>query len=104
MENHPSKMAWKIPVIIFLAIALTVSLGLYFYQGNLAKVTIKLNGGEINLTSNANTLEELLHNENITFERELHKPPLRRRTERRYGSGNKNLRYIPLRLMEHWLR
>ena len=69
MENHPSKMAWKIPVIIFLAIALTVSLGLYFYQGNLAKVTIKLNSGEINLTSNANTLEELLHNENITFEK-----------------------------------
>jgi len=69
MENHPSKKTGKIPVIIFLAIALTVSLGLYFYQGNLAKVTIKLDGGVKLITSNANTLEELLLNENITLEK-----------------------------------
>ena len=68
MENHPSHLTRKIPVIIFLAIALTVSLGLYFYQGSLSKVTIKLDSGVKSITSNADTLEELLLKENIILE------------------------------------
>ncbi len=68
MDNQPSSWNVKIPILIFLAIALTVSLGFYIYQGNLSKVTIKLDGGEKVITSNANTLEELLLKENITLE------------------------------------
>lgn len=68
MDNQPSSWNVKIPILIFLAIALTVSLGFFIYQGNLSKVTIKLDGGEKVITSNANTLEELLLKENITLE------------------------------------
>lgn len=68
METQPTNWKKKIPVLILLAVALTISLGIYLYQSNLTKVTIILDNEEKSFTSNANTLEELLLKENITLE------------------------------------
>ncbi len=69
MEIHQNSKTWKLPVFIFLAIAITVSLGFYTYQSNQNLVTLKMDYGMEEILTNAKTLEELLEKEEIILEK-----------------------------------
>lgn len=68
MENHKSNKTWKLKILIILTIAITVSLGFYMYQGNDINVTLNYEDEVKEITSNSDTLEELLEKEGITIE------------------------------------
>ena len=68
MENHKSNKTWKLKVLIILTIAITVSLGFYMYQGNEVNITLNYEDEVKELTSNSDTLEELLEKEGIFIE------------------------------------
>ena len=66
MENSSVNKAWKFKVLTILAIATTLSLGVFMYQGN--EVTILVGDEVISLTSYASTVEDLLAKEDILLE------------------------------------
>ena len=65
MENHTVNKTWKFIVLAALAIAVTVSLGFYMYQGNMVTIALQLEDEVREITSNAKTVEELLEEESI---------------------------------------
>lgn len=65
MENHTVNKTWKFIVLAALAIATTVSLGFYMYQGNKVTVALQLETEVKEITSYAKTVEELLEEESI---------------------------------------
>ncbi len=67
MENKLVNKAWKLIVLTALAIAMTVSLGVYMYQGNANDITLKIEDEVIKLTSDSTTVEDLLAEEEIPF-------------------------------------
>lgn len=69
MENHKVDKTWKFRVLAALAIAVTVSLGFYMYQGNEVNITLQLENEVREITSSANTVDELLAKESIPIEK-----------------------------------
>ena len=67
MENYPVNKTWKFIVLTALAIAVTVSLGFYVYQGNIRNITLLMEDEVIEVTSNAKTVEDLLQKEDISI-------------------------------------
>jgi len=65
MESHMFDKTWKFKVLVILAIAVTLSLGFYMYQGNQFNITLQLEEGVKELISDAKTVEELLEKEGI---------------------------------------
>ena len=65
MESKKVNKAWKLKLFFILAIATTLSLGVYMYQGN--NVTLLLEDEVTQITSYANTVGEFLEKENIPF-------------------------------------
>ena len=65
MEKNTVNKTWKFIVLTALAIAVTVSLGVYMYQGNDISIALQLDDEVMELTSKADTLEELLVKEEI---------------------------------------
>lgn len=69
MENHTVNKTWKFIVLTALAIATTVSLGFYMYQGNMVTIALQLENEVKEITSNSETVEELLEKESIPFKK-----------------------------------
>lgn len=65
MESHMFDKAWKLKVLVILAVAVTLSLGFYMYQGNESFITLQLEEEIRDLISDAETVEELLAKEGI---------------------------------------
>lgn len=65
MESEKVNKAWKFKLFFILAIATTLSLGVYMYQG--INVTLLLEDEVTQITSYANTVGEFLEKENISF-------------------------------------
>lgn len=65
MESKKVNKAWKIKLFFILAIATTLSLGVYMYQGS--NVTLFLEEEVTQITSYASTVGEFLEKENIPF-------------------------------------
>lgn len=63
MENNGVNKTLKFRVLTILAIAATLSLGVYMYQGN--DITLLMDNEVISITSYANTVEDFLSKENI---------------------------------------
>lgn len=72
MENYPISKTWKFIVLATLAIAVTVSLGFYMYQGNIRNVTLLMEDEVIEITSNAKTVEALLEKEGISIAKDAY--------------------------------
>ncbi|MBU5313195.1 G5 domain-containing protein [Tissierella carlieri] len=72
MENHTVNKTWKFIVLAALAIAVTVSLGFYMYQGSINNITLQLENEVIEIASTARTLEELLEKESIPFNKDAY--------------------------------
>lgn len=67
MESKLASNARKFKVLIVLAIAATLSLGVYMYQGN--EVSLNMDGMTINTVSYAKTVGEFLQNEEISLKK-----------------------------------
>lgn len=67
MDNNRTKMVGKVKVLLLLAIAMTLSLGVNFFQGN--EVSLNVDGEIINMISYSSTVEELLEEEGIKLRR-----------------------------------
>ena len=65
MEKQPALRAWKFKVLAVLAIAATLSLGVYMYQGN--NITLQVEDEITEIVSNSSTVEEFLLKENVLF-------------------------------------
>lgn len=75
MDNTKANMASKVVVLLLLAIVMTISLGVSSYQG--AEITLTVDGETIKMVSHSSTVEELLMDEEIEFDRDtLVKPGL----------------------------
>ncbi len=72
MENHTVNKTWKFLVLTALAIAVTVSLGFYVYQGSIHTITLQLGEDVKEITSNAKTVEELLEKESIPLNKDAY--------------------------------
>ncbi len=66
MENSTASKAGKFKILIILAIAATLSLGIYMYQGN--EVSLIVDGEVNNLVSYSKTVEELIEIEEVDFQ------------------------------------
>ncbi|HMM69150.1 MAG TPA: 3D domain-containing protein [Gudongella oleilytica] len=67
MDNNRTKMVGKVKVLLLLAIAMTLSLGVNFFQGN--EVSLNVDGEIIKMVSYSSTVEELLEEEGIKLRR-----------------------------------
>lgn len=67
MDSSMIKKAGKFRVLVVLAIAVTLSLGFYLYQGN--EVTLNLDGEIIEVVSYSKTVEEFIETENIDIKK-----------------------------------
>lgn len=67
MDNNRTKMVGKVKVLLLLAIAMTLSLGVSFFQGN--EVSLNVDGEVTNMISYSSTVEELLEEEGIKLRR-----------------------------------
>lgn len=65
MEKNIVHKTLKFIVLTALAIAVTLSLGVYMYQGNDISITLQLDDEVMELTSKASTVEELFEKEEI---------------------------------------
>lgn len=63
MDSSTIKKAAKFKVLVILAIAATLSLGVYMYQGN--EITLNLDGEIIEVVSYSKTVEEFIETEEI---------------------------------------
>lgn len=63
MDNNRTKLVSKVKVLLLLAIAMTLSLGVSFFQGN--EVSLNVDGEIIEMVSYSSTVEELLKEEGI---------------------------------------
>lgn len=69
MESHILNKAWKFGVLMFLAIAITLSLGFYLNQGSAYRISLELDNNVMDIVTGADTVEELLSNEGISLEK-----------------------------------
>ncbi len=69
MESNSKNKTWKLQVFVFLAIAITVSLGFFIYQDSQIEIALAVDGEIINIVSDATSLEELLEKEDINLEK-----------------------------------
>ena len=67
MENFTVNKTWKFIVLTALAIAVTVSLGFYLYQGSRVNITLQLEDEVREIASHSKTVGELLEKESIPF-------------------------------------
>ncbi|MDR7857604.1 3D domain-containing protein [Tissierella sp.] len=67
MEKNIVNKTWKLIVLTALAIAMTVSLGVFMYQSDANSITLEMEDEVIKLTSNSDTVEDLLEEEDIPF-------------------------------------
>lgn len=75
MDNTKANTAKKVVVLLLLAIVMTISLGVSSYQG--AEITLTVDGETTQMVSHSSTVEELLMDEGIEFDRKtLVKPGL----------------------------
>jgi len=75
MDNTKANVAKKVVVLLLLAIVMTISLGVSSYQG--AEITLTVEGETIRMVSYSSTVEELLMDEGIEFDKDtLVKPDL----------------------------
>ena len=58
MDNNRTKMVGKVKVLLLLAIAMTLSLGVNFFQGN--EVTLELDGEIIEMVTFQATVVEFI--------------------------------------------
>ena len=65
MEKQPALKAWKFKVLMILAIAATLSLGVYMYQGN--NIILQTEDEITEIVSYSNTIEDFLLKEDILF-------------------------------------
>ena len=63
MDNNMTKLVGKVKVLLLLAIAMSLSLGVSFFQGN--EVSLNVDGEIIEMVSYSSTVEELLEEEGI---------------------------------------
>ena len=63
MDNNMTKLIGKVKVLLLLAIAMSLSLGVSFFQGN--EVSLNVDGEIIEMVSYSSTVEELLEEEGI---------------------------------------
>lgn len=68
MDNTKANTASKVVVLLLLAIVMTISLGVSSYQG--AEITLTVDGETIKMVSHSSTVEELLMDEEIEFDRD----------------------------------
>ena len=68
MDNTKANTASKVVVLLLLAIVMTISLGVSSYQG--AEITLTVDGETTKMVSHSSTVEELLMDEEIEFDRD----------------------------------
>ena len=68
MDNTRANTAKKVVVLLLLAIVMTISLGVSSYQG--AEITLTVEGETIQMVSYSATVEELLMDEEIEFDKD----------------------------------
>lgn len=66
MEDNTASKAGKFKIFIILAIAATLSLGIYMYQGT--EVSLNVDGEVMNLVSYSKTVKEFIETEDIDFQ------------------------------------
>ncbi|MFA7533320.1 MAG: 3D domain-containing protein [Tissierellaceae bacterium] len=69
MEEHPLKRAWKFQVLVALVVVAVISFGVYILRDGKMEVTINLDNEVRTLTSNADTVEDFLQENNIILEK-----------------------------------
>ena len=65
MKNYTVNKTWKFKVLTVLAIVMTLSLGVYMYQGN--NIILQVEGEITEVVSYSNTVEDFLQKENVSF-------------------------------------
>ena len=65
MEKQPAIRAWKFKLLLILAIAATLSLGVYMYQGN--NIILQVEGEITEIVSYSSTIEDFLEKEEVLF-------------------------------------
>lgn len=68
MEKQPAIRAWKFKVVIILAIATTLSLGVYMYQGK--NIILQIEDEITEIVSYSNTVEDFLLKEDVLFKKD----------------------------------
>jgi uncharacterized protein YabE (DUF348 family) len=68
MDNTKANTARKVVVLLLLAIVMTISLGVSSYQG--AEITLTVDGETVKMVSHSSTVEDLLMDEEIEFDKD----------------------------------
>lgn len=89
MENNTASKAGKFKILIILAIAATLSLGIYIYKGN--EVSLSVDGEVTDFVSYSKTVKELIEVEEVNFQKGAYiNVPLNKKIEKNLNIIIKN--------------